>query len=334
MRFSIPKVQDYQKYLDLAFRNAKERYELVRRTLKLEDKLKKSKILVKERIKTINKVLKKQLNLILEKFPYVNNLNEFYVELMKCYFSIKDYKKALSSVKWVIEKINELSEKTLKELYSINDKKEINKKRNEYYGRVSSFMKRIKDSLEFLENVRKIIIKFPDIKKLFTVVITGFPNVGKSTLLKKLTNSNVKIASYPFTTKQILIGYFQHRLDMIQVIDIPGTLNRNKKNNIEKIADIAIKYLPHLIIYIFDLTEPYPLKQQLQLYSKILKLNKKTIVYFSKTDIIEKEKIEKFIEGYGITGFSNLEDLKNAIIKEKDRFKTENKEEYLNMINL
>ena len=47
-----------------------------------------------------------------------------------------------------------------------------------------------------------------DIKKFsLDVALFGFPNVGKSTLLSKLTPSKPKIANYSFTTKRINMGY-------------------------------------------------------------------------------------------------------------------------------
>ncbi len=167
----------------------------------------------------------------------------------------------------------------------------------------------LKKDLEFLEFARKTLKEFPVVKNIFSVCITGFPNVGKTTLLAKLTLSKAEIAPYPFTTKRLNIGYF----DKIQVIDTPGTLNRfNKMNWIEQQAFLAMKYIADLIIYIFDLTEPYPLNEQLKLLEKIKKLNKPIIIYLSKSDIIEKDLIENFTMQN--SGIHELEILKKAII--------------------
>ena len=69
----------------------------------------------------------------------------------------------------------------------------------------------------------------------FTVVIAGFPNVGKSTVLRRLTGAKPKVAEYPFTTKGIQIGYLETKWNKIQVIDTPGLLDRpiDQMNNIE-----------------------------------------------------------------------------------------------------
>ncbi len=54
------------------------------------------------------------------------------------------------------------------------------------------------------------------------VVIVGTTNSGKSTLLKKLTNANVGIAEYPFTTKKPEIGIMDYKGIKIQIVEIPA----------------------------------------------------------------------------------------------------------------
>ncbi|MBN1157548.1 50S ribosome-binding GTPase, partial [Candidatus Woesearchaeota archaeon] len=121
------------------------------------------------------------------------------------------------------------------------------------------------------------------------------PNVGKTTLLFKLTGAKAEINSYPFTTKSINLGYFSNGEEKIQVIDTPGTLNRfDRMNSIEQQAHLALKYLADTIVYVFDLTGEYPMEQQLKLYDSIKKFNKKVIIYFSKEDVVGKEKIKGF----------------------------------------
>ncbi|GAG41947.1 unnamed protein product, partial [marine sediment metagenome] len=69
------------------------------------------------------------------------------------------------------------------------DAQKIKRLKNEFYGRVSSVLKQIDKNLFFLEESRKVMKKYPDIKEVPTVVIFGFPNVGKTTLLNKLTGA-------------------------------------------------------------------------------------------------------------------------------------------------
>lgn len=68
-------------------------------------------------------------------------------------------------------------------------------------GRMCTMTKKLKASLNYLEEVRKHLSRLPSINPFErTLLITGYPNVGKSSFINKISNANVDVQPYAFTT--------------------------------------------------------------------------------------------------------------------------------------
>ncbi|MBI4453223.1 50S ribosome-binding GTPase [Candidatus Woesearchaeota archaeon] len=301
------KVESYQTYLDFAFNSGKKQAELIRET-KFKDKLTKSKNVEIERISVVRNTLNSHLGNILKSFPTLDDLPPFYLELVRITLDYGALKRSLGAVLWALKKLDYFYEGYKNKIKHISELSQINDARRDYYGRVSSVMKQIKNELEYLEEARKIMKGFPMIKtSVKTVCIFGFPNVGKSTLLSKITGSTPEIKNYAFTTKSLNIGYLKNEdfaAKKIQFIDTPGTLDRFfKMNLIEQQAYLALKHCCDGVIFVFDLTECYSYEKQFMLFENLKKIKPDTpiIVYLSKSDMINKTdklKIETFVKQF------------------------------------
>ncbi len=293
--FNIKEIKKADYYVDVAFRRATKKASLIRNKKIRGEPLVILKRMEGAKVDVVKDILGDELSEILTNFPDLEKESKFYKELIRCFLDYGMLKRSLGSIKWARDNITKISSLTMNRMKSARMPMEVHAVKKSYYGRVASILKQINKHLEFLENARKIFKNFPVVKELPTVCIVGFPNVGKTTLLFKLTGAKAKISAYAFTTLGINAGYREIRFEKVQFLDTPGTLNRFEKMNVfEKQAYIALEHLANIVVYVFDLTEPYPLEEQMKLYEETLKHKKPTIIYLSKTDIVPQEKIDAF----------------------------------------
>lgn len=292
--FSIPEVKSAEQLLDEAIKKGVKRVGELRQQLKA-DRGTKSKTLERERLKTIQQHLKKSLTGISARFPSLDRQGEFLTRLIDEVVGVQKLRQALAGTWWAAEQVTTLTEEFRKRITNTASNKELLAAKRTALGRIASVMKQVDKQLNFLDDARRLLKDLPTLQPdTFTVAIAGFPNVGKSTLLRKLTRSTPAVAAYPFTTKKLNVGSFQHRHNTIQLIDTPGTLAREKMNLIEKKADLALRYAAHLVVYVYDPTEPYALEEQERLARHVNHLGKDVLLYMSKADVVDHDVAERF----------------------------------------
>jgi nucleolar GTP-binding protein len=251
----IPIILSAEEILDKSFRKANK----VIKTDRIALYKKKKTIIARTESFSTNVIT--TLESYVKNFPSIENLLPFYQELIEIKISIDKLKKALGAVDWARKTCKIIFSKQSKSLKKNQKIDFLIKKQKEIYGRISSVVKQIDSELEKLIEAQKIINKFPEITDSTTVVIAGYPNVGKSSLLKCLSSAKPKIAKYPFTTTEIIVGHLEKKekymTKRFQIIDTPGLLDRpfNEKNIIERQAIAALTHLADIIIFIIDPTE-------------------------------------------------------------------------------
>ena len=169
------------------------------------------------------------------------------------------------------------------------------------------------------------------LKVIADVGIIGKPNSGKSSLLAALTRAKPKIANYPFTTINPNLGVTYYDGKEVTLADIPGLVEGAHKG-----VGLGDKFLRHIerckvLLHLIDISEDdlfnvyKKIKFELSTYDKNL-TKKKEIIFFNKSDLLEKIEISKKLKEFKkkvkaknevISVFSNkdIQKIKKLLIK-------------------
>lgn len=252
----------------------------------------------------------------------LDDLTPFYTELIDVSIGIERLKKATGALSWAAATIEKYEKTYRYKIRTARKEEDVYRLRKEFYGKLASVLKKIDNQLAFLAEAREKLKNLPSFEDTFTVVIAGPPNVGKSTFLRAMTGARPKVDVYPFTTKQILVGYFEIRHKRYQVVDTPGLLDRrlDDRNPIERQAIMALEHLANVVVFIFDPSETsgFPIQEQKNIYSDIKKaFDVPTIPVLNKSDLFEGDEKTKKISNYSCSAKegTGVEEVVEAIVK-------------------
>ncbi len=334
----LPDVPTPDEIIDKAFNRASKAASKIRSS-KLHPRVK-GKRIEEARVNTACETINATFNRIITETPIIEELPEFYQDYIDIVVGVDDYKHSLGAVYWALGVLKQIQSQytTRIQRTDSNTAKEV---RREAYGRIVSVVKRINEELDFLDFAKRELKNMPNIDfNAVRVVIAGFPNVGKSTLLNNITDATPKVANYPFTTQGLQIGNYERGYKKYQIIDTPGLLDRsiNDMNEIELNAIAALEHLGNIIIFIFDPSETsgFHMENQYLLYSEIKKVFETPMIcLFNKTDLLEDKsiieeysnKIDDPIFETSINDLSKIKPIKELIEKMSVEF-TQGYDEY------
>ncbi|KAF8764562.1 Nucleolar GTP-binding protein 1 like protein [Argiope bruennichi] len=263
-----------------------------------------------------------KLTQILTDFPKLEDIHPFFADISNVLYDRDHYKIALGQLNTARHLIDNVAKEYCRLLKYGDSLYRCKLLKKAALGRMATIMKRQNESLKYLEEVRQHMSRLPSIDpNTRTLLICGFPNVGKSSFINKITRAEVEVQSWAFTTKSLYVGHTDYKYLKWQVIDTPGILDHpiEDRNTIEMLAITALAHLRACVIFVIDPSEQcnYSVEEQIGLFNSIkpLFLNKPTVIAANKIDVLKldelpeekRQKINSLVEeGYPIFEMSTL----------------------------
>lgn len=222
------------------------------------------------RVRSVQNSLASTLQTYVKRFPSFDQIPEFYRELIDLTLDLDKVRKSLGTLDWAWKRVNEIGDEAIAPIKRGQHAEQVLQAKSQAYGRYASILHQIDGDLRFLDEVRQKMRKLPvvDMDEP-TLVVAGYPNVGKSSLVRRVSTGTPEVAHYPFTTKGIVMGHFDVARIRYQIIDTPGLLDRplEERNAIELQALQALRHLADVIVFLVDPSEHcgYTLDAQLKL---------------------------------------------------------------------
>ena len=170
-----------------------------------------------------------------------------------------------------------------------------------------------------------------ELKVLADVGLVGFPNAGKSTFIKTISNAKPKIADYPFTTLTPNLGIVRYAdYKTFVIADIPGLIKGASKG--KGLGNIFLKHIERtkVLVYMIDLNDD-SYKESFKVLFDELKshdrelVKKPSLILLTKSDSlnIEDLDIKKSLKGISVAPISSIskQGVKDAILMIVDLIK-------------
>ena len=273
-------------------------------------------------LRTAGNVLSDNLENVVVSWPdFGFDVDPFYYEIADAIVDVDRLRQALSQVMWASRQIESLRDEYTTKIRN-SDVDTARKHRKQAFARMADVMDQISDDLRYIGDSRDDLRDLPDIRPDEpAIVVAGYPNVGKSSFVNRVTRASNEIAEYPFTTRGVHVGHFERDRLRYQIVDTPGLLDRpeDERNDIERQAVSAVSHLADVVLFVLDPSGDcgYPLDVQLELREEVRALFDESIPMLTvanKHDRFDAVRAESVDATMSITEGENVESVLDMVI--------------------
>ncbi|MFC7229172.1 NOG1 family protein [Salinirubellus salinus] len=220
-------------------------------------------------LQTAGNILSDNLQNVVTSWPDFSELDPFHYELADAIVDVDSLRQALSEVQWASRQVGNLKGEYQGKIRRA-DTDTARKHRKQAFARFASILEEVEDDLLEIGAARDELKHVPELDPDEpAIVVAGYPNVGKTSFINRVTNARNEIASYPFTTTELHVGHVERDYLRYQLVDTPGLLDRpaDERNDVERQAVSALTHLADAVLFVVDASGNcgYPLEIQLAL---------------------------------------------------------------------
>jgi nucleolar GTP-binding protein len=199
-------------------------------------------------------------------------LTELDHRLLNTHFPAGSLERSMRRLRTAEGRMRRLLQEEERRLGTLSTEEEFGDLVHRTYGRLASYVQEIDPDLERLHEIIRFRKARPEVLPgVPSVVVAGFPNVGKSSLVARLSSAKPEVAPYAFTTRAIVVGHTDLGFDRLQVVDTPGVLGRAERSNeAEQEALAVVGTQPTIVLFVLDPSgsSGYPLADQEKLLER------------------------------------------------------------------
>jgi nucleolar GTP-binding protein len=188
-----------------------------------------------------------KIDTFIKEFPSIDHMDPLYRSILEIEVGVDIVRNSLRRLSWLNKKIKLIGSETVKNK---------NFRLSSYFGRIKALINEYDSYFEVVNKAIAVFKQIPNIsKKDPIVVVVGYPNVGKSMFIGKVSTTKPEVGDYAFTTKRLQLGHIVIKRGIkIQILDAPGIIDKVVHNKLEDITFAAIANLSPIVLFILDPT--------------------------------------------------------------------------------